>query len=563
MVRTKTAVSLAGLLVLALIITGCFGGSSGIVPRAGRPAPEVTGRPGFPADNVQDRDLAAHAPGQMLVGVDSALRAQTIADSLNATLVRYIDMDRQGVALLEFNDPDESLTDAMRSLKGEPGVRYAEANFTEYSLPYVAGERDLVTDVSGLAGAFGVSGLGTGLLDDEDEDRPKSFYERFQYGPRITRAVEAWDQDVTGKGTIIAVIDTGVNSTHPDLAGKVLEGYNPDAPGLGTEDWHGHGTHVAATAGGYMNITAPQGTAGIAPDARILPLRVFNSDGATSASIAMALVIAADPTQVGLHSPRADVANLSLGGPVYSQAIQDAIHFASDRDVVIVASMGNSENQEISYPAAYERVIAVAATNARDEVTDFSTWGRHTSVGAPGHFVFAATPTGWAWMSGTSMAAPHVSGAVALLREERPGASPAALKDLFERTADSTEGFTRKMGHGRLNIAGALANDAQDTEQGMIELYVYDEFGFGIPGANVVLYKNGQQIRTVRTGGAFTNMFYEGVAWFFGLEPGADYSLAISLDETNHGVNKLHEVRNVQVKANDVTVERVRMVVGL
>src|SRR5690606_23201807 len=193
-------------------------------------------------------------------------------------------------------------------LRDEEGVEYAQANFTAFSLP--------VKDVKVASVA---------ILADDPEDSfltdPESFYNRFQYGPRIIRAPEAWSRGLTGKGVVIAIIDTGVQSDHPFLAGKVLEGYNPDRPELGTEDFQGHGTHVAGIAAGLVH--EGRGFTGIAPDALILPIRVFNEEGATNWAVAVGVLVAADPSLVGLSSPKADVANMSLGGAVYSLALQD------------------------------------------------------------------------------------------------------------------------------------------------------------------------------------------------------------------------------------------------
>src|SRR5690606_32185409 len=148
---------------------------------------------------------------------------------------------------------------------------------------------------------------------------PESDYHKYQYGLKRIRADAAWQAGLTGGGTILAVIDTGVQSGHPVLADNVLHGYNHDAPAEGTWDWHGDGTQVAAIAAGLIH--AGRGFTGIAPDAQILPIRVFNSEGATNWAVAFALIIAADPSWVGLPTRTVDVANMSLGGAVYSLAV--------------------------------------------------------------------------------------------------------------------------------------------------------------------------------------------------------------------------------------------------
>ncbi len=145
---------------------------------------------------------------------------------------------------------------------------------------------------------------------------------------------------------------------------------------------------------------------------------------------------------------------MSLGGAVYSLAVQDAVNFALDRGVVVVVSMGNTENQAVRYPAAYQGVIAVGASDADDDKTDFSTTGRHISVIAPGHFIYSSyNLSRVAWASGTSMSAPHVSGAALLLKQLYPEATPAQIKDLLERTADFRDDYTFNVyGHGRINL---------------------------------------------------------------------------------------------------------------
>ena len=146
-----------------------------------------------------------------------------------------------------------------------------------------------------------------------------------------------------------------------------------------------------------------RGFTGIAPDALILPIRVFNEEGATNWAVAVGVLVAADPSLVGLSSPKADVANMSLGGAVYSLALQDAINFALERGVVIVASMGNTENQAVRYPAAYQGVIAVGASDAHDDKTALPP--ERTSPSSPGHDILSAYKDDRiAWASGTSMA---------------------------------------------------------------------------------------------------------------------------------------------------------------
>lgn len=553
MFRLKPTASVAALMVLALLLAGCFGGLVGVTPGPSGTPPTISQPGAFPSDDLRDQDLADHVPGEILVGVESESVAERIADKLDATVTGYL--PQIGLAKLELNDKSRSLTDAMRSLRDEPGVRYAQANFIDYVLP--------MTQVEEAALDIGTMGAGFDQFDFIDD--PNSDYNKYQYGVRLIRADAAWQEGLTGEGTILAVIDTGVESTHPFLAGKVLPGYNPDEPGAGTEDWQGHGTHVAGIAAGAIH--AGRGFSGIAPDAQILPIRVFNDDGATNWAVSFGLLVAADPSWVGLPIRPADVANMSLGGAVYSLAVQDAVNFALDRGVVVVVSMGNTENQAVRYPAAYQGVIAVGASDAHDDKTDFSTTGRHISVIAPGHFIYSSyNLSRVAWASGTSMSAPHVSGAALLLKQLYPEATPAQIKDLLERTADFRDDYTfNAYGHGRINLANAIAADLDGRPLGGIEVYVYGPGGTPVPGAEVTLWRGQGDDKAIaaypiRTGGyGDTPIPYHGMAFFRGVEPGDDYWMTVTLDEYLHGEYRLEIVENISVRADETTFVRVQL----
>lgn len=559
MLTRKPTAYVAALAALALLLTGCLGGLVGVAPSVtGRTPVDVSQPSPFPGEGVRDADLAAHVPGEILVGVESREVAERVALKLDGQVTGYL--EPIGVAKIELNDKSRSLTDAMRSLKGEPGVRYAQANFIDYVLP--------VSKVEQATLDLGALSVGADQLDFIDD--PTSLYNRHQYGPRVIGAEAAWAQGLTGKDTILAVIDTGINTSHIffSTAGKILTGWNPDRPSAGYEDWNGHGSHVAAIAAGVFHSSS--GFAGLAPDAQILPIRVFNSDGATNWAVAAGLIIAADPSLVDLPYRPADVANMSLGGAVYSLAVQDAVNFALDRGVVVVVSMGNTENKAVRYPAAYQGVIAVGASDAHDNKTDFSTSGPHISVMAPGQDIFSAYfggPGLVTWLSGTSMAAPHVSGAVLLLKEAYPDATPAQIKDLLERTADFKEGYSfNEYGYGRINLARALAAGLDGARPlGGIEVYVYTGDGQPVPEAEVTLWRGkGEQAEIVpwpiRTGGyGDTPVPYHGLAFFRELDPGDDYWLTVHLDETYHGKHEMKVVDNITVRPNDVTYVSVRV----
>ncbi len=261
----------------------------------------------------------------------------------------------------------------------------------------------------------------------------------------------------TGAGIDVAVIDTGVAGTHPDLAGRLcsgvafLGGDGVAQEGGGATDPHGHGTHVAGSIAAVRNNGI--GIAGVAPSARVLPIRVLDAQGSGSSSdVARGITWAVD------HG--AEVINLSLGGP-HSQAVQTAVDYAESLGVVVVAAAGNAGvGGPPNYPAALEQVVAVASHEPNGAVSTFSTRGAYVDVAAPGSGILSTARDGsWVYMSGTSMATPHVAGVVALLLDDEPGLTPLQVRERLNTTATDagTPGHDTSYGWGRLNAVGALA----------------------------------------------------------------------------------------------------------
>lgn len=284
---------------------------------------------------------------------------------------------------------------------------------------------------------------------------------RQQYAPQITRAVDAWPR-TAGRGVKVAIVDTGIDPGHPDLRANLVPGYNSLTRTANTRDDNGHGTHcagiTAAQAGNHEGIT------GIAPQAKLMPIKVLAADGGGSdASVAEGIAWAVD------HG--AQVISLSLGGPTESKVMRDAVAYALAKGAVVVAAMGNDGINEPSFPAAYPGVIAVGASDARDAIADFSQWGNWISVAAPGVQILSTLPTykvdlnnygyplRYGAMDGTSMATPAVAGLAALLKSVQRAATPAQVKARIEQTAErvnTKNGFNPYFGFGRINVAAAL-----------------------------------------------------------------------------------------------------------
>ncbi len=272
-----------------------------------------------------------------------------------------------------------------------------------------------------------------------------------QWGMTRLDAEHVWGTS-RGAGATIAVIDSGVDGTHPDLQGALVDGYDyVTGGGNGLIDPGGHGTHVAGIAVAVPGNST--GVIGLAPDARVMSLRVLNASGSGLTShVAAAVVKAVDDG--------ADVINLSLGGPGNSAAVALAVEYAVDSGVPVVASMGNERTagDPILYPAALPGVIAVAATGTNDVSGFFSSTGAHVSVSAPGVSILSTTGGTYALKSGTSMAAPHVSAVVALLHAVDAGLSTEEVRSVLMSTAEDLEcaGFDYTTGAGLVDPLAAL-----------------------------------------------------------------------------------------------------------
>ncbi|RJK97954.1 S8 family serine peptidase [Vallicoccus soli] len=254
-------------------------------------------------------------------------------------------------------------------------------------------------------------------------------------------AAEDLRADVAATGTgwdalpVVAVVDTGVDATHPDLAGRTVAGYDAVtgtalAPGA-ARDPDGHGTHVAGILGATVGNGV--GVEGLLPQARIMPVRVLGEDGSgTDADVAEGVVWAAE------HGAR--VVNLSLGGAGASSVLAAAVRHAHARGAVVVAASGNDGDgaNEVQYPcASAATVLCVGATTPEDRRAAFSTHGPQVDVAAPGQDIASTFPgDGYVLMDGTSMATPYAAATVALAAAAMPWAGPDAVRARVVGTAE-------------------------------------------------------------------------------------------------------------------------------
>jgi subtilisin family serine protease len=313
-----------------------------------------------------------------------------------------------------------------------------------------AGTLATVTSVLSAAGAsvLGVEWNAPVRMLSDDEH-----YSRL-WGLVATRAESVWPT-ADGTGVTVAVVDTGVAS-HPDLQGRVLEGksFLNGVASNGAIDDNGHGTHVAGTIAAVANNGT--GVAGVAPGARILPLKALDSSGSGSlADVASAIVFAADNG--------AKVINLSLGSSGASTTMQNATQYAASKGVLVVAAAGNGGvTASPSYPAAdpTDQVIAVAAHDELNQPASFSQDGAYIDVAAPGVRVLSTyLSSNYVYLNGTSMAAPHVAGVAALLLSAKPGLARADLRSAILNGAVDIHqaGRDTRTGTGRVDAVRSLA----------------------------------------------------------------------------------------------------------
>ncbi|MET9055940.1 type VII secretion-associated serine protease mycosin [Streptomyces rhizosphaericola] len=278
----------------------------------------------------------------------------------------------------------------------------------------------------------------------------------------------AW-QTTKGAGITVAVLDTGVDGSHPDLVGQVLPG--KDLVGFGAErgdsSWALHGTAMAGIIAGRGNGPGrADGVLGIAPEVRILPVRVIleSKDPARAEARKTRGTALADGIRWAADNG-ADVINLSLGDDSESAhpdpGEDSAIQYALSKGIPVVASAGNGgeKGDRISYPAAYPGVIAVAAVDEYGTHASFSTRRWYATVSAPGVDIVVANPDGHYYIEwGTSAAAAFVSGAVALVRAAHPGLDPAQIKKLLADTARDAPAGGRDdaRGYGMVDPAEAI-----------------------------------------------------------------------------------------------------------
>ncbi len=269
--------------------------------------------------------------------------------------------------------------------------------------------------------------------------------------PKI-QAPSAWSITTGSTGVTIAMVDSGIDTTHPDLASKIVGGWNFLTNNATIVDTMGHGTQTAGAAAAIGNNGV--GVSGVVWQNPIMPLVVVDSTGyASYSNIASAITYAAN------HGAR--IVNVSIGGTSSSSVLQSAVTYAWNLGTVVFASSGNGGQNAPYYPAGCQYAVAVGATDSNDLWQGWSNYGSFVSVVAPGASIYTtAAGGGYTINSGTSFSSPIAAGVGALILSQSPSMSAAALVSTLEKTADDlgAPGFDPYYGWGRVNAYRALTS---------------------------------------------------------------------------------------------------------
>lgn len=407
---------------------------------------------------VQDRILVRFRPATSAAAMQSAHIA---AGSI--VLRNFHVVDRLQVVQLA---PGMSVHEAIRTYRGNPSVLYAEPDYTVHV---------------------------TGAPDDPLFPTQWNMQNTGQSGGTLgadIHATQAWNITTGSAGVVVAVLDTGIDYNHPDLAANVwsapagftatsINGVSVQCPagahGLNVVDNscdpfddNGHGTHVSGIIGAVGNNAT--GVAGVNWNVQILPCKFLDSQG--SGDISHALACLSFIKQMKDSGLNVVVSNNSWGGGLISQSLQDAIAAQMADGILFVAAAGNGFSDNDLFPIFpanifLPNVISVAATTRTDEIVTFSDIGRHTvHLGAPGLEILSTTPFNtYSVFSGTSMAAPHVTGVAALLKAQDPTRDWRAIKNLILAGGDTLPTMAATITQKRLDAFGAMtcANSAVQT----------------------------------------------------------------------------------------------------
>ncbi|MDD5530204.1 MAG: S8 family serine peptidase [bacterium] len=368
-------------------------------------------------------------------------------------------------------DENADVLKAVKDYRNMPGVVYAEPNYIAHAC---ATPNDIYFgEQVGKTVAAGFS------LRKLHKSTPNDTYFGEQWGLTKIHASAAWDTTTGDSSVIIGILDTGIDTLHPDLIGNVWAQHGWNFIGNNNniyDDAAGHGTHCAGTIGAIANNTI--GVAGVCWKCKLLPVKVLDNNGSGSYDkIAQGITYAADSG--------AKVINMSLGGYAFSSLWQDALTNAYAKGAVLVAAAGNDAKSDSFYPACFPMVLAVSATDSNDKKWDGSNYGSWVDISAPGVAIYnTVLDSNYKRLAGTSCAAPFVSGVAALVASHNPTFSPGAIMNMLTGNTESIDSlnpaYTGKLGSGRLNAYLAITGDLK------VHLAVIADTTKNLLGTNIV-----------------------------------------------------------------------------
>jgi len=364
---------------------------------------------------------------------------------------------------------EKTIEEMIQELKKDPDVIYAEPNFTLQSL--------------------------STLPDDEYFDR--------QWATNKIELNNAWDLEKGNADVTIAVLDSGIDLDHPDLKQNIIPGYDFVNDNSDAWDDNGHGTAIAGVIGAIGDNS--EGIAGVDWQSKLIPLKVVDGDGiGTYYDVAQGIIYAAD------HNAR--IINLSIGGYAYSYALKDAVDYALEKGCVLVAAVGNDGIDAPMYPAAYEGVIGIAATDSQDRIDKNSNYGDFVDLAAPGLSIYTTEPEGrYGYNSGSSLACSHTAGLVGLILSSNPSLSKDNIEGILYDSCDYIK-EDNSYGHGRINAYRALlaAKGIENIDIAILHLEVMPESPF--PGQETEISVTLQNQGNVKTPGSILRLYIDDVA---------------------------------------------------
>ncbi len=391
----------------------------------------------------------------------------------------------------------------------------------------------------------------------------------FALQPDMTQinADDAWRQCVLGDpGIVVAIIDSGVDLDHPDLAANLIPGFDYIDNDAVPEDGNGHGTNVAGITGAALNGV---GVIGVAPNTHLLPVRVLDDSGqGTLSQVASGITFAAD---------RAHILNLSLGTIFPNATLQSAIAYAiNTRGRLVVAAAGNCGDpatfplngcnfvDQPNYPAAYSsnfpNVMAVAAVSASDLQASFSNEGAYVTIAAPGVSIYNTyTSPQYKSVSGTSQATPHVAGLAALIWARNPAYNATQVRTAIDTTAVDlgSPGRDEQYGWGRIDVVPAVglssvapaAAQADSTRAELLPPLDNREAEF-VPGRVLIKFRPGAGAASIdRTLSAFDGVSLEGQIGQLGI-----YMLRVPIGQEWRLIDQLRALPDVEFAEPDTII---------